>query len=478
MSNNSSLNHHEQHRYRYLLSNLRFLNEHEKQEFDYLRQKSELKQSNHTRVQQDNSSTYLQSVYDQTMEIDVEEPTTNLPSKFTEQGLPIFSTEDSRSRRSTRHQSKLKSENLNSYQEVPPYPERIPDEVSTSPAPKKVKRPKKKRKKGRIKRFFQLLAILLLLVFAGMIYMFYKGMSDVSSGKTNYSPAVTEEFNGVDTADGTNILILGSDQRITQGSSDARTDTIMVMNIGNKDGKIKLVSFMRDTLVNIPNVSYGDSYDQKLNVAFNIGEQDNNQGAELMRQTLKNNFDLDIKYYVMVDFETFAEAVDTLFPNGVEINAKFHTINGEEVSSVEVPNDIGFGDQSTAYQTIKVGKQRMNGQTLLNYARFRSDDSADFGRTERQQQVISALISQVKDPTKLFTGSAAIGKIYALTSTNISYPLLLKEGLSTMIGGKGIEHITVPSQGDWVDEYDMYGGLGILIDFEKYQGQLADLGLR
>ena len=47
-----------------------------------------------------------------------------------------------------------------------------------------------------------------------------------------------------------------------------------------------------------------------------------------------------------------------------------------------------------------------------------------------------------------------------------------------MIGGKGIEHITVPSQGDWVDEYDMYGGLGILIDFEKYQGQLADLGLR
>lgn len=150
MSNNSNLNHHEQLCYRYLLSNLRFLNEHEKQEFDYLRQKSELKQSNHTRVQQDNSSTYLQSVYDQTMEIDVEEPTTNLPSKFTEQGLPIFPTEDSRSRRSTRHQSKLKSENLNSYQEVPPYPERIPDEVSTSPAPKKVKRPKKSEKKGEL----------------------------------------------------------------------------------------------------------------------------------------------------------------------------------------------------------------------------------------------------------------------------------------------------------------------------------------
>ena len=134
---------------------------------------------------------------------------------------------------------------------------------------------------------------------------------------------MTETFNGEDSDDGTNILILGSDQRVTQGSSDARTDTIMVMNIGNSDGKIKLVSFMRDTLVNIDGVSYNDySNDQKLNVAFNIGEQDNNQGAELMRQTLKDNFDINIKYYVMVDFATFAEAIDTLFPNGVEIDAK------------------------------------------------------------------------------------------------------------------------------------------------------------
>ena len=51
----------------------------------------------------------------------------------------------------------------------------------------------------------------------------------------------------------------------------------MVMNIGNSDGKIKLVSFMRDTLVNIDGVSYNDySNDKKLNVAFNIAEQDDN----------------------------------------------------------------------------------------------------------------------------------------------------------------------------------------------------------
>lgn len=52
----------------------------------------------------------------------------------------------------------------------------------------------------------------------------------------------------------------------------------------------------------------------------------------------------------------------------------------------------------------------MNGSTLLNYARFRDDDEGDYGRTRRQQQVMTAVLQQIKDPTKLFTGSEALGK--------------------------------------------------------------------
>ncbi|MCW0998204.1 LytR family transcriptional regulator, partial [Streptococcus anginosus] len=87
--------------------------------------------------------------------------------------------------------------------------------------PKKAKKPKKKRRKIRIKHLLKLLGFLVILVMAGMIYMFFKGVNDVSSGETNYTAAVTETFNGEDSDDGTNILILGSDQRVTQGSSDA-----------------------------------------------------------------------------------------------------------------------------------------------------------------------------------------------------------------------------------------------------------------
>ena len=470
----NNLSRHEELRYEYLLKNLQYLNGREKQEFDFLHNKKiSVNHQNYQNNYDSSRNSRYDGGYDDYRNDDKYYDNNQYDNnQYTSQGLLKYPEEQPRLTRSSRNKQFQEEETLPFYGE---------EEYYQEPEIPKPKKPKKPRKKIKVKRILQFLALLIVLIVVGMGYMFFKGMNDVTSGETNYAAAVTETFNGEDAADGTNILILGSDQRISQGSSDARTDTIMVMNIGNSDGKIKLVSFMRDTLVNIPGVSYSDySNDQKLNVAFNIGEQDNNQGAELMRQTLKDNFDINIKYYVMLDFETFAEAIDTLFPDGVTIDAKFGTVDGEAVSSVDVPDDLSMDDSGNVPdQTIAVGEQQMNGQTLLNYARFRKDDDGDYGRTTRQQQVVTAIINQIKDPTKLFTGSAAIGKIFALTSTNISYPFLLKEGLSVVSSGQeGIEQITVPSEGDWVDEYDMYGGLGLSIDFDKYQSELSNLGLR
>ena len=113
--------------------------------------------------------------------------------------------------------------------------------------------------------------------------MFVKGPNSKPAGK-DAKPAVVEKFNGKKSRDGVNILILGTDGRIGEKSDETRTDSIMVVNVNNKEGKIKMVSFMRDTLVHIDGVSqqnipeYDGYYDQKLNTAFTIGEQNNNQG--------------------------------------------------------------------------------------------------------------------------------------------------------------------------------------------------------
>ena len=432
-----NLSHHEQLRLDYLYKNIHYLKEREKKEYQYLLRKQEGDQ----RVE---SAREARATFSGQQ----------VPENFgyTEQGLPQY---PERSRRNKRSKSERVSTNV------------AESVVENTPKPKKEKR----HRKIRVKR-------ILAWIVGGMLFMLIKGLN-TSKNNPNAKAAQTEVFNGKDTKDGVNILILGTDGRIGQSSSETRTDSIMVLNVGGKNKKMKLVSFMRDTLVHIDGVSQGSGYDQKLNVAYAIGEQNNNQGAELVRQVLKDNFDIDIKYYALVDFSTFATAIDTLFPNGVEMNANFSTINGEKVSEVQVPDDLNMKDGVVPEQTIKVGKQRMDGRTLLNYARFRKDDEGDFGRTRRQQEVMSAIIQQVKDPTKLFTGSEALGKVFALTSTNVPYSFLLTHGLSSLTNARnGVEKVTIPENGDWIDAYDMYGGQGLLVDFEAYKAKLAQLGLR
>ena len=473
-SNNGPFTHHERLRYNYLLKNLAHLNGQQASEFNYLQGKLDAYEAERSYERYQGQTADYQEARSQPYNNRsnyYQAPDYEDVNQLTEEGLPVY--------REEAPQRNVKRKK-NQRQAAP--------SATSAPRSKsqvvKKKRPKKKRRlKKVVKLVLSCLSLGVVFLVLAMAYQFYKG-TDLSAAGNNgkaYQPALVETFNGKDTKDGVNILILGSDQRVSQKSTDARTDSIIVVNVGNKEGKIKMVSFMRDTLVNIKGASETDySQDLKLNTAFNIGEQNNHQGAELMRQTLKRNFDIDIKYYAMVDFETFATGVDTLFPDGVEINAKFATIDGKKVSSVQVPDDLRMDkDGNVPNQTIKVGKQHMDGRTLLNYARFRKDDEGDYGRTKRQQQVIQAMMKQVKNPLSLFKGPEALGKVYSLTSTNLSMTEMLDLGLSNAGSFKhGINSKTIPSDGDWIDSYDLYGGQGIEIDFDSYQDKLKELGFR
>ncbi|WEV60171.1 LCP family protein [Streptococcaceae bacterium ESL0729] len=353
------------------------------------------------------------------------------------------------------------------------YDEDQEDDNSDFRPVKKVKQAKKKvkvkRKRSLGKTIRNLLLIIILLMIAFFAYGYFKVKSTPAGNFT------VEEFNGTKTQNGAiNILILGTDQRDYQSMGDARSDSMMVLQIGAPDKKVKLVSFMRDTLVNIPGYSPEGWEDSKLNLAFNLGEQEGNKGAELVRATLKENYGLDIQYYAMVNFTSFAEVIDSLFPGGVKIDAQFSTVGGEQVSEVSVPDDLNWTpEHQDPVQIIKVGNQKMDGRTLLNYARFRKDDEGDYGRTKRQQQVLSAILSQAKNPMTLFTGASAIGTIKALTSTDVPDSLIVTKALPTLLHAKnGIESFTVPELGDWVDVMDKYGGAAIEVDFDKYKLKL------
>ena len=441
MTRENPLSHHENLRYDYLLKNIHYLNEKERIEFDFLHSKLEGQQK--------------------VSEIKPYEELEEQPQQTNNIGLPSYGNRS----RSSRH--KVPKQKIKKVKEKK----------------EKVKKPKKQRRFS-FKRLLAWIFTILLFVAIGMTLMFLKGFQSREDNKLKDAKAAqVEVFNGQDTRDGVNILILGTDGRIGQNSAETRTDSIMVLNVSGKDKKIKLVSFMRDNLVYIDGYSQvidgQRQADHKLNLAYELGEQEGKQGAERVRKVLKDNFDLDIKYYALVDFQAFATAIDTLFPDGVTIDAQFSTLNGVPVTEATVGDDLHATATESPTQTIRAGKQQMNGSTLLNYARFRDDDEGDYGRTRRQQQVMSAILQQIKDPTKLFTGSEALGKVFSMTSTNLPYTFLLTNGLSILDGAQnGIERVTVPELGDWQDEFDVYGGQALRVDQNAYKNKLAQMGLR
>lgn len=310
-----------------------------------------------------------------------------------------------------------------------------------SKPPKAVKPPKKPKKKRKHPILKFLLALLIFLIaFSGITFALGKMSADKDD---SVNKGEVETFNGFKSSDGSNnILLLGSDSR--KSGDSARSDTIMVLQLDGPGKKPKLISFMRDSLVNIPGVG-----ENKLNASYAYG------GAELVRKTLSDNFGIECKYYMMVDFKTFEKVIDTIFSNGVEIDAE------KDMSKyIEVP--------------IKKGKQRMNGLTLLQYARFRMDEEGDFGRVRRQQQVMNAVFSQLKNPISMAKLPYAAGKALGYTNTDLPTSFLVKNSLSVLKGAGGVDRLTVPVKDSWEYGNSAVAGSVLVIDTDKNKKAISD----
>lgn len=298
-------------------------------------------------------------------------------------------------------------------------------------------KPPKKRKKRSWKKI--LLTILILLVVYS-IGAFFAGKF-MAEHDTSLPSAGTEAFNGAVSSDGAhNILILGSD---TRGEDSGRADTIMVLQLDGLSHKPKLISFMRDSFVTIPGVGQN-----KINSAYAYG------GADLVRQTLLENFGINCQYYAKVDFKSFEKVVDALFMNGVKIDAE---------------KDLNLDGVD-----IKKGVQRMDGHVLLQYARFRMDEEGDFGRVRRQQQVMHAVFSQLKNPLNLIRAPYAAGKALGYTSTSITSTFILKNLFSIARGAGGIDSLSVPVEGSWSYGQSDYAGSILVIDNQMNQAAIND----
>ncbi|MBY6051581.1 LCP family protein [Cytobacillus firmus] len=238
-----------------------------------------------------------------------------------------------------------------------------------------------------------------------------------------------------------NFLLIGVDSR---GEEDSRSDAIVLASYEPSGESIKLVSLMRDSYVKIPDYQYMYS---KLNHAYYIG------GKELLKDTIEQNFGIQIDHTAIIDFKGFTAMLDAIAPDGIEA----------EVSAAMI-EDMGLD--------LEPGKQKLKGSDILSYVRFRHDGQSDFGRVDRQQEILIGLKDEVMNQFSSPAGLARFPEVISQAMKYVETDLKIEEALS--LGVKflmnpvtDIETLRVPVEDSYENKTYEHAGSVLQLDFEE-----------
>ena len=242
-----------------------------------------------------------------------------------------------------------------------------------------------------------------------------------------------------------NVLLVGTDSQDPDGDM-GRSDSMMLVSYNTTDNKATIVSFLRDSLVDIP--GHGKS---RLGHAYAYG------GVGLTINTLNKAYDLDIQNYITVSFEDLMGIIDKM--GGIEVN-----ITAEEAQYY----------RACGMSRIKEGYNMLSGAEALAYTRNRTLGT-DFERTRRQRSVMYAIYAkllQERDPEAILAlveycmkkveTNMPVTEIYTL-----AMEVLSSEHLQT-------QQAAIPYEGTY--ENIDYEGMEVLeIDIEANKAKLEEL---
>ncbi|MCP8967629.1 LCP family protein [Ectobacillus ponti] len=250
-----------------------------------------------------------------------------------------------------------------------------------------------------------LLVALLLLLIGGIGYGAYTSFDFLSSLTNIYSGAQREKSKlrteSVEiTKKPFSVLIMGVENYA--GGEKGRTDSIMFAVINPTTKQVKLLSIPRDTRVMLP----GRTEASKINAAHAIG------GESMTINAVEDLLKVPVDHYVKLDFEGFKQIVDAV--GGVEVDIPF---DFEEHSDVDYGKMISF----------KKGRHTLNGEEALAYVRMRKQDPlGDHGRTQRQRQVLAAVVHKMNSPSVV----PRINKIAKAVGNAVKTDIPLTDGLA------------------------------------------------
>jgi len=186
------------------------------------------------------------------------------------------------------------------------------------------------------------------------------------------------------------VLLVGVDKRAESEAEGVRSDTLILVRVDPLAGWATMLSIPRDSVVQLPNGNYG-----KVNSAYAYGFYNAEKlygsgtskdagGGAAAAQTIERFLNVKVDYTAQVDFQGFERLVDSV--NGIVIDVKATLVDPE------------YPTENHGVERIYIapGIQQMNGRMALIYARSRHS-SNDFDRSKRQQQVLKAVLSAVRN---------------------------------------------------------------------------------
>ncbi|OSX54475.1 polyisoprenyl-teichoic acid--peptidoglycan teichoic acid transferase TagU [Anoxybacillus ayderensis] len=213
------------------------------------------------------------------------------------------------------------------------------------------------------------------------------------------------------------ILLIGVDER---KNDRGRADSLIVITVNPKKQSMEMLSIPRDTRTMI----VGKGKEDKINHSYAFG------GVEMTLATVEQFLDIPIDYYIKVNMESFKDIVDA-------------------VGGVTVNNSFAFEYEGESFPK---GEITLNGEKALKYTRMRYDDPrGDFGRQDRQKQVIEAIIKKGASFSSLANYNDILEAIGKNIKTNLTFEEMKQIQANYKEARHHIEQLHMQGQGKKID---------------------------
>lgn len=242
----------------------------------------------------------------------------------------------------------------------------------------------------------------------------------IQTVKTGWSQSVTQTDGHI------NILLMGVDTLATRGDSLPLTDTMMIVSVNTNTGTINMLPFPRDL--------WHIDYKTRINALYAYGiDRFPGEPQRFPKETLEQMTGIPIHHTIVLSMDQVAKIIDIM--GGVEVDVKQGFTDSEfPRTDVDVTKEH---DPKKLYETItfEPGKQIMSGERALKFMRSRHSGDLSTGtdnaRSERQQQVIMALVGKMRQRDTLLNPEL-MGKLYRYYLDTFAKSIGPEEGLAIL----------------------------------------------